>query len=1745
MKFKLTALPFLISSIAMSFVAITVFSIQSTKPESKNPRYILSGYLSDETDPTYDYYDIGNGEYAIALKDSVRDTFSGTITIPSTYKGKKVTGIWHNGFQYCKSQSITFKSPSNITVIDYEAFFYSNLTSITIPYTIEQLGDAAFYYSTSLATVTFENSNEESSGSALDCYCEIDDDPQEGGEGEEPSSSSAPSQSSESSSSASSSEEPSYQTCTLEVIPTHCFFECSSLQRLSLPSSIKEVRGEAFSGCVNLSSDLFFEKIEFIGERAFQSCAKIKRIYISKSLFENVNGEGIQKHAFNYCNPELDIYFCGDKTKIKNWVDAHELWGWNTDYTDPATHSYPYKLQEGDNHFKNDWAYSVNTVTKEVTIAKYLGAAPTTAKPFISFPNKLDGYPVTQINVKVFQDVFNDVNNYLERIYLPTGLKIIDNLMFRYGYSKLHVIDSNYNCESQKEEAAEGHEITGRIDLSGLTSLEFIGNRAFAGIGGGEYASGKKYREKIVELHLPYNLVSIGDEAFGIFANYLLPNVTSFLWDYDDVLSRLQVIGTDAFYGLGVTGRDTVQITGNQTWKSHSASTIIFPRTFKYFGLLDNDVRRFATPPEGADYTAFNYASTPDDEKASKKDKPAHAFAGCSLLGKVIFKGSLEEDETTDLVIPLQTFVYNESLHTIIFEERANHHILFHTQCPGQHYAQESIGGNSGRGDNDFRGEPFLQTLILPTQYTYIHVQNFAFHANSRAAMYLSGTLDKVYCDNTNAYWTEMIENPEGNPLGELPLSQATQWKTIGSEDWYASNNNSRYYGYCFAASKTSKENSPDRLCTYGINQEIPLYQNVHYLDEEVPCYRGKTMTVEVGGGVGAKEFTTTNKCAFLCEVNGNEKIATMTKYLYNLKDGTNDQTKAIIPETVKVRGKGDDYDVVTIGESAFSACYCDGSTESVGFNDLNEIILPDSIKEIKDYAFIRTYGVTTIKAYTGSSSSATERMPTSLRTIGKNAFLFSGITKLLKIPYECLFYENIKENNVDKTKSTSIFSNAVSLRKVTFLDENDHEGNTSKYYSVTTYTSTGQGHGDCVSALYSNSSDNNNVINQDRLLLVFNRDLSDIHVTNSSDYTKPNDRDYPIFNGNYKNNSNSFLYGAYNMGYFIYELNFANPTKNASQEIYPQPLFCAVGDRADGFGELTTKVVYLEHDGYFYQTTNTIDCKTISGAIFDLPGYATNGAAIKAFNFPYKENGVINDGVFANKDAQTEYNTLEGQGPNIKHSFLPTHTLDLRDTGYIKLGSRSFENNPAIWKFIAPDVNSFTIGSMAFSSCTNLDSVDFSTVKQNLTIESNAFNGCSSLVNLKFKPDAGTGLTGNLIINTEAFKGCSNIQSVTFGNVGGNLTINKGAFNPCSNLTSVEFGDVGGTLTIGETAFVGTNIQTIDFSDMTSGTIVLSKNAFLNCTSLQEVKWPTSGNVTINMEAEGIFQGCTGLTEFELPTTLTQKLGNKAFYGCTNLEKVTADGNIVNLQTIGESAFENCSKLDIFDFSHMTSLVTIKKAAFQKAGALKTSAEDRTTNIPGTVNQVDTLAFKESGVIEVNFSNHDPNVEFLLGNKDANNNDHVFANCDSLVAIRFDDTYTLAYRVAKDRKYPMPQFDECDNLVELRLPSSFDIANKNGAAYSTIKNSPNVKIYFYGKWNGQPYTGDWRSVSGSPREINFYVGNINDLQYQSQTMNNQKYYWTENNNGEAIYLGQIKGYADGVADFDEYTFDSNGLHAK
>ena len=360
-----------------------------------------------------------------------------------------------------------------------------------------------------------------------------------------------------------------------------------------------------------------------------------------------------------------------------------------------------------------------------------------------------------------------------------------------------------------------------------------------------------------------------------------------------------------------------------------------------------------------------------------------------------------------------------------------------------------------------------------------------------------------------------------------------------------------------------------------------------------------------------------------------------------------------------------------------------------------------------------------------------------------------------------------------------------------------------------------------------------------------------------------------------------------------------------------------------------------VKYYSHVYSGCTSVTSVEIENGVTSIPAYtfATN-TALKSVTFPntvvtIEEHAFNNCGLTSLVIPDNVTSIGEGAFENCTK----IQTLSL-GKGLTKIEKYAFAYLFDMTTLVIPD-NVETIGDDAFYDCQGLTSVSIG--KGVTSIGSSAFASCSDLEFIEIPGNVKT------IVST-AFIYCSKLKSVKFNE--GLEEIGEGAFNYCEKLDGISLPST--VKTLGVAAFSGTGITdlNIDLTGITYGNelfrdcknlkkVTITGNVsdikykmFQNCSSLTEVSLPSS----VTFIGYYSFAGCNSLTDFTVPENVT-RIGNYAFAvdGEGGLASITFNSK---LETIGESAFQDCS------FTSMTipdSVTSVATTAFANNKKLKT----------------------------------------------------------------------------------------------------------------------------------------------------------------------------------------------------------------
>lgn len=184
-------------------------------------------------------------------------------SIQEVLYGEGILGTAGSDFYACRNiNKITL--PTSLRKIQYSSFFYTNISEISIPDSVTEIGTNAFGRCEKLESVKLPVSLQQMGDRAFDGCKRLN--------------------------------EVIIDCPKLELIEEYTFRDCSNLRSVKIDGGLKEIDYDAFSQCKNLESVTLPEGLDYI-HRAFDGCYKLTDIIIPKSVtyidqraFEDVPG---------------------------------------------------------------------------------------------------------------------------------------------------------------------------------------------------------------------------------------------------------------------------------------------------------------------------------------------------------------------------------------------------------------------------------------------------------------------------------------------------------------------------------------------------------------------------------------------------------------------------------------------------------------------------------------------------------------------------------------------------------------------------------------------------------------------------------------------------------------------------------------------------------------------------------------------------------------------------------------------------------------------------------------------------------------------------------------------------------------------------------------------------------------------------------------------------------------------------------------------------------------------------------------------------------------------------------------------------------------------------------------------------------------------------------------------------------------------------------------------------------------
>ena len=222
----------------------------------------------------------------------------------------------------------------------------------------------------------------------------------------------------------------------ISELPSAVFFQCQSIERVVLPSSLKKICADAnvfspgaFQDCSSLKEIILPEGLETIGANCFRGCGSIEKIFLPKSL------RRIGEEAFSNCTALKEISIPNGITKIGEKAFSH------------CTALKEISIPNGITKIEDktfEWCTSMESIKLPDTlesIGRYAFGRCYNLL-YIAIPGS-----VKEIGPAAFQQCYN-----LSKVVLSNGLKIIEGYAFALCNS-LNTIQIPNTVDSIENEA--------------------------------------------------------------------------------------------------------------------------------------------------------------------------------------------------------------------------------------------------------------------------------------------------------------------------------------------------------------------------------------------------------------------------------------------------------------------------------------------------------------------------------------------------------------------------------------------------------------------------------------------------------------------------------------------------------------------------------------------------------------------------------------------------------------------------------------------------------------------------------------------------------------------------------------------------------------------------------------------------------------------------------------------------------------------------------------------------------------------------------------------------------------------------------------------------------------------------------------------------------------------------------------------------------------------------------------------
>ncbi|HOO06590.1 MAG TPA: leucine-rich repeat protein [Ruminococcus sp.] len=333
------------------------------------------------------------------------------------------------------------------------------------------------------------------------------------------------------------------------------------------------------------------------------------------------------------------------------------------------------------------------------------------------------------------------------------------------------------------------------------------------------------------------------------------------------------------------------------------------------------------------------------------------------------------------------------------------------------------------------------------------------------------------------------------------------------------------------------------------------------------------------------------------------------------------------------------------------------------------------------------------------------------------------------------------------------------------------------------------------------------------------------------------------------------------------------------------------------------------------------------------------------------------------------------------------------------------------------------SISARAFQDFDNVTSVQIADTVE--SIGDSAFYDCDSLISIII-PDSVKEM------GISVFYGCDALYSVQLPE--GLESIPDNTFSNCSKLGRVNIPDT--VTSIGADAFnYCYNLESIEIPESVTS---IGEEAFYYCYNLKKIDLP-KGITTISRYA---FYDCYGITSIEIPEGVTS-IEYSAFNSCSGLTEISIPASV---KSIGSSAFSSCSKIKEITIADPECEIYSSSYTFPSqasiVGSAGSTAQTYAESFGRKFIDIETGEVTQKGKCGDDLTYTIVDGVLTISGTGAMSSPSPFENHDQITAVIIEEGVT---------SISSNGFYDCDSLKSVSLPSTLESIGSQAFAYCDV----------------------------------------------------------------------------------------------